>query len=263
MAWSKKVLKTPDVEEFFKSAVDIPAVEGLRVGVFGPTGIGKTHFALTAPRPTFVIDTEFGTSLVVNNPEENIKEPERIYVMEALRLKEEDGNIDVDPIGSLEDVEEALKAVLKYIADHKEERGTVVIDSASDIWAWMGMWLEEEAATVFTKTGKMLRTEWGKANKRYMKLIWRLLRSKWNVILTGKDNPVFDSEGKPTAVTVPRWQKDTVFWLDLVFRGVPDIKGHGRWTVVKCRAWGGLKGEIVDLTWEKLIEFLRRNGVRI
>jgi len=257
MAWGKD-LKIPSVEEFFKPTIELPPVEGLKVGVFGPTGIGKTDFALReTPRPVFVIDTEFGARLVA----EEMSDKEKIYIMEALRLSEE--TYDVDPIGSLEDVENALQAILKFISENREIRGTVVIDSATDIWTWLGIWLDEEAATKFTKTGQMLRTEWGHANKRYMRMIWRLLRTKWHVIMTGKEQEVYSSKGEPTGRTKPRWQKDTVHWLDLVLKGIPEPNHHGRWTIIKCRAWGGLKGDFVDLTWSKLVDWLAMRGIKV
>lgn len=204
MAWGKKELSVPNVDEFFRVVSELPPVEGLKVGVYGVTGAGKTHFALTAPKPIFVIDTEFGARL----PAENVGDKDGIYIFEALQLDEE--TMDVDPIGSLEKVEEALRAVIRYIQENKDQRGTIVLDSASDIWQWLGIWLEEDPGTK-KKEDRILRFEWGKANKRYMLMIQKLLRSKWNIVLTGKVQEVFDVEGKPVLGRYkPRWQKDSV-----------------------------------------------------
>ena len=77
---------------------------------------------------------------------------------------DEDEPFAIDPVRSLEKVElatEALKDVTK---------GTIVIDSVSDIWSWLGMWLHYNAQTSTSKkSGKefMMRTEWQHANAKY------------------------------------------------------------------------------------------------
>lgn len=258
MAWGKKELSVPSVDEFFRVVSELPPVEGLKVGVYGVTGAGKTHFALTAPKPIFVIDTEFGARL----PAENVGDKDGIYIFEALQLDEE--TMDVDPIGSLEKVEEALRAVIRYIQENKDQRGTIVLDSASDIWQWLGIWLEEDPGTK-KKDDRILRFEWGKANKRYMMMIQKLLRSKWNIVLTGKVQEVFDAEGKPVLGRYKaRWQKDTEYWLDIVLKA--DIvyppgktKPVRQFTIVKCRAWN-LSGSLTNPTWDDLVTFIEENA---
>ena len=262
MAWNKKEeLEVPNVDEFFKPSTELPPVEGLKVGVYGLPGSGKSHFALTAPKPIFVIDTEFGSRLVVDNavpPEER----DKVYIFEALQLDPE--TMEPDPIQSLEEVEKALKAVVKYVQDHSDVRGTIVIDSASDIWQWIGVWLEEEGARRRTKSGEVPRFEWGRANKRYLQMIYKLLRSKWHVVLTGKVQEVFTEDGTPTGRYRSRWQKDTEHWLDIVMKAevmIPPGKTTPvrQFTIVKCRAWN-ISGTIVDCTWDKLVKFVEEKA---
>ena len=262
MAWDKKKeLEIPSPNEFFKPSTELPPVEGLKVGVYGMTDSGKTHFALTAPKPIFVIDTEFGSRLVVDNAVP-LEERDKVYIFEALQLDPE--TMEPDPIQSLVEVEKALKAVVKYVQEHPDERGTIVIDSASDIWTWIGTWLEEEGAKRRTKTGEVPRFEWGRANKRYLQMIYKLLRSKWHVVLTGKVREIFTEEGAPTGRYRPRWQHDTEHWLDIVIKA-EKITPLGKtvpvrqFTIVKCRAWN-LTGTLTNPTWNDVVRFIEERA---
>ncbi|MHA1286466.1 MAG: AAA family ATPase [Candidatus Thorarchaeota archaeon] len=261
MSWDKKEEEKVKVESFFKSVTELPPVEGLKVGIYGAPNTGKTHFSLTAPEPVFVIDTEFGARL----PAKNLKK-EKIFIFEALQLDPETN--DIDPIKSLEKIEEALRAIIGYIQDHPDERGTIVLDSASDIWQWIGIWLEESPYTK-KKDDMILRFEWGKANKRYLRLIHKLLRSQWNVVLTGKTQDVYDAEGKPVLGRVkPRWQKDTEYWLDIILKSdiiYPQNKvvPVRRFTIMKCRAWN-LTGTLTNPSWNDLVKFIEEKvGIKI
>lgn len=258
MTWDEEALSRPRVDEFFKVVSEMPPVEGLKVGVYGPTGSGKTHFALTAPKPVFVIDTEFGCRLVA----EKFPEKDQIYIFEALHLDPK--TLEVDPVRSLELVEQALTAVIGYVQDHPDVRGTIVIDSMTDIWSWLGIWLDESPDTK-KKDGHILRFEWGKANKRYIMMIHKLLRSKWHVVLTGKIQEVFDSEGRPVqGMYRPRWQRDTEYWVDIVMRSeVRYLPGKTeplrQFTITKCRAWN-LTGTLANPTWDDLVRFIEEKA---
>ena len=61
-----------------------------------------------------------------------------IRVFEACVLDTK--TVEVDPIQSIEALEKALTALRTL------EKGTVVIDSVSDVWAWMQAWLEVVAS---------------------------------------------------------------------------------------------------------------------
>ncbi len=62
------------VEIEFKSLSEVEKKRGLKVGIYGDFATGKTHFALTAPEPIFIIDTEMGASpLAYQFKEKDIK----------------------------------------------------------------------------------------------------------------------------------------------------------------------------------------------
>ena len=94
----------------------------------GGEGSGKTHFAATAPGPLHVIGTEAGhevVTLVRDFPEKDI----RHLALEPKRRKEAE-NIWFGP---WEDVDETLNQAVDVLGS--AEKGTVIIDSASDLLA--------------------------------------------------------------------------------------------------------------------------------
>lgn len=92
----------------------------------GPEGSGKTHFAATAPGPLHVIGTEAGhevATLVKSFPEKDIRHL-------ALEPKA-DGDAEDIWFAPWFGVDKKMNQAVSVLAD--AERGTVVIDSASDL----------------------------------------------------------------------------------------------------------------------------------
>jgi len=210
----------------------------------------RTHFALTFPEPLYVVDTEFGVApLLQKEPFKN----KDIRVFEACVLDTK--TVEVDPIQSIEALEKALTALRTL------QKGTVVIDSVSDVWSWMQAWLEVVASKK-TASGQPYRFEYGKANMRYRKLILRLLAQPINVVLTAKTTEKYDSQGNPTGLYVPRAQKDTAHMVDVVLYARKEFDPVAkRWkyvsTLQKCRFQRGFEVEIEDVTYDKLVKLLR------
>ena len=141
-----KVQAIQPLGTFFKPATEIKQ-QGLKVLVWGDSEVGKTHFCMTMPDPVYivpnvlhqkpailwcVIDTEFGTVPLLH------KFPgKQIFVYEAAVLDET--TMEPDALKSLDKIEEAL-GTLQAV-----EVGTICIDSGTDVWQWMGAWLEQTA----------------------------------------------------------------------------------------------------------------------
>ena len=158
LAWDLKRVKKEEIkpEQFWKKPTEIIHKTGLKVLAWGEPEVGKTHFALTFPEPVYVVDTDLGVAPLLAKPEFRDKDI-RIYDAVKLDLEKD----EVDPIGSLEMLEKALTALrdVKY--------GTIVIDTITDIWQWIGAWLEV-VATRRTQTGQPYQFEWG--NRRLISL---------------------------------------------------------------------------------------------
>lgn len=203
------------LDEIFKPAVALEHVPYLRMAVYGRAKIGKTHFALTAAQtgPVWIIDTEGAVNINIMSVPPELRS--RIHVADILCFSDKK-NRKVDLVASLEALRDAIDKLTDYIKTNPDEIGTIVVDSATDMWDWMTIWLEEEGATSFSSGGKMLRTEWGKANKKYAELMYMLLGSGWNIILTFRAREAVNSKGESLGFDNARWQKNTDYWIDLI-----------------------------------------------
>jgi len=251
MSWGKKLIRKPlDVSAYFKPAETLELKHGLKVGVYGPYESGKTYFALTFPEPVFVIDTEFGVYPVLRH----FKDKD-IRIFEAAIL---DPETDMpDPEKSLEKIEEAVAALRNV------NEGTIVIDSGTDIWQWMGAWMEKRA-TRRTASGQPYRFEWAMANLKYRQLILRLAAKPLHFVITAQTTSVYDAQGRETGEERARWQKQTVYWCDFVFHLEKRFaKGMTRpkyiATLEKCRPQRAYNLEIEDITFDKFVKKLRED----
>lgn len=111
-----------------------------------------------------------------------------------------------------------------------------------------------------TKTGQPLRFEYALANERYKYFIMRLLASECTVVLIAQSQQSYSSSGEETGIYVPRWQKQSPFWVDLVIHTQKKFV-QNTWqyvaTIEKCRYQRAFNAEIVDITYEKLVGLLR------
>jgi len=266
LSWKKAVEEPAELrpESFFKPAEDVIAKHrrGLKVGVFGAWETGKTHFSLTFPEPVYVIDTEFGVAPVAR------KFPDKkIYILEACVI--DPTTDEFDALASLEQFEEAVKS-LKDV-----EKGTIVIDTGTDLWSWLGAWKESIGTIRSKKTGELLRTEWSHANEKYRNLIMKLLSRPTHFVMTGHVAAVYDSSGREITTEVeprPHWMKKTPHWLDIILytqKVYPSAQSERKTpeyiaTVAKCRWERALNFVIRDVTFDKLCEALRRHlGIEI
>jgi len=251
MTWGEKgkpevmVVKKP--EDYFKPLTKQP-MTSLKVAVDGPPESGKTYFCESAPAPVYLIDTHAGAYLV----RRHFPDEKDIRIMDLADMDPS----TTSPIQYIEAIETAVDT-LKGV-----EKGTICIDSLSDIQAWLGAWLEE-VATKHLKSGAIMRTEWGKANARFRQMVMKLIAKKHtHLIFTGEISSDYSSEGKELSTTHATWPKRTPYWLDiwlrLQLRFDPITKKNKHVAVVeKCRAQWALNLEIENVTFDKLVQALR------
>ena len=263
MAWDKgkKGSNVPKkaLEDIFKPSENLEIDDGLKIGVYSRSKMGKTHLGTSAAEfstrgPVYIIDTE-------NNVKKETKRlplemQQRIFVSEVLKLDDDDSD-KVDLVKSMELLFEATDVLTDVIQhSNKDEtgmsRGTVVIDSGTDVWKWLGIWLDEVADTKSNRDGSMPRYEWGKANKRYTEFMYMLLNSNWNVIMTFRSEGAVSDKGEDLGFNKARWQKDTDFWLDLI--GEMSHDGKEFYMTFKGDRFGMLKGGVQNPTFERIID---------
>ena len=250
--------------DMFTPIKEVNKRRGLKCMIWGDTEVGKSFFALSFPEPIYVISTEFGVSQLQHhfpNKDIRIMECSEPYT-DAPGKADENEPFAIDPVRSLEKVElatEALKDVTK---------GTIVIDSVSDIWSWLGMWLHYNAQTSTSKkSGKefMMRTEWQHANAKYRWLIMRLLSRPCHVVFTSRSGAVYDANGNLTAQTKAKAQGESAYYVDVYIkaqkRPMP-VEENGKATsrmvtkrmatVEKCRFNAVNNLQVENLTFDTL-----------
>jgi len=236
----------------------------LKLAIWGRAKVGKSHFCLTPPGKIFIIDTESAIKTNIRVFPEEVRK--RVFVADILRFSGlRDGTGEINYGAMLDIIEDAVTKILLAVKEEGSQNVTVVIDSASDLWDWLGIWISEEAPGVahIGKDGdKINRLEWGKPNKRYQQLMLKLIMSGCNVICTFKAKDAVGPDGSDLGFARPRWQKNSKHNFDLV--ATMELQGDGK-RVMKFMGAdnGGRYGDrIPDLenpSWTKLIEHLEKH----
>lgn len=249
----------------FKCATELETLPRLTVAISGLAKVGKSHFALTVAEategPVYVIDTEGAIKINLLHFPNEIRE--KIFVAEVLQFAGLAKN-KVNLVESLEALKESIRLVTEEaIVNNPEITGTFIIDSATDIWDWLQIWLEEAANVKRTKSGDMPRFEWGKANEQYAEIMYMLIRTHWNVIATFRAKEAMSNEGVTLGYNVPRWQKNTMHWFDVIGELQYDDERVLHFTPGRAGRYGDTLPDLKNPTFKGLIEMLeKKTGVK-
>ena len=234
-----------NIMDVFKPSVSLEHVTGIKIAIWGRAKVGKTHFAMTAPKPIYGIDTEGSWSL--NRKQFSKEDQEKINVAQVL-YESDKKNHKVDVVASLQAAYDALDVLTDFIATYEGPVGTIVIDSGSDIWDWLGTWKDESN---FSDPGRLA---WGHANKRYNEFIMMMLHSKWNVIGIFRAEAAVGNSGVDLGYDKAKWQKKTDYWFDVIIEF--QQTATGRKAVFRGDRYGGNLGTIENPTWDTLVQHL-------
>lgn len=266
--WGKKDLTPVDpaekraalmarVKEYYKPAVELEIRDSVKFALFGGEKSGKTHFCSTGKRPLFVIDSEDSWNWEIEQMKAQGKDVSDIHVSQVLKwANKTEGKVDV--VGSLDALVDAIDVITSVIALDKEDpnapRGTIVIDSMTDLWDWLGIWLDEVGGKSKEKSN---RFEWGKANKKYIEVIYMLLHSNWNVILTFRAKMTIDDKGGDTGINVARWQKNTGYYIDAIIE-MSFVAGEFQAQFHKGRLGKFMYGQVLrNPDWPTVLKFIK------
>lgn len=248
--------------DLFTPATELKAAEGLKIAIWGRAKVGKSHFCLTPPGKIFIIDTESAIKTNIQSFPDEVRQ--RVHVADILQFSGlKDGSSEINYGEILDVLEDAITKILMAVRTDGERNVTVVIDSASDLWDWLGIWLNElpGVSHIGKDQDKVNRLEWGKANKRYAQAMLKLTMSGCNIICTYKAKDAVGSDGADLGFAKPRWQKNSKHLFDLV--GVMEKVGDKRLLRFTGIDNGGRYGDkIPDLenpTWDRLMEHLKNN----
>jgi hypothetical protein len=258
LAGSEKKVEVPKPSEVFKNIDEVEEGEGLKCIVFGKPETGKTYFGLSFPEPIYVISTEFGVKKLRHHfPDKDIKLLE-CNVPFADKPTDRKGNIidtpfNTDPETSLKKIEAASFALEQI------KGGTIIIDSASDIWSWLSLYLGNIGErSVSKKTGEeyIRGTEWAKINEAFRILVNRFNSLPCHLVICCREKQDLEGNvGIKASKDVDHFV-DIVVHLEKIPRSIPGQEGKFTYirqaTIKKCRYQSLNNLQVQDLTFDKL-----------
>ena len=237
MAFGKKVAveKGTTLDELFTPSSEMARVPGCKLGIFADAGVGKTYIACTAKTPIYFIDTENSARMIAKNFPEDVQKD--IRILEVLKFIKTKGSKErVDYGESLEAVMSAINLLDETIKNTPlGEEGTIVIDSATDVWVWLTQWLYEQKDLKYTSSGFLMQTEYSKRNRRWADFMTTLRACNWHVVLTFKSVYKYDDKGAKTDDTDGIWHKDTKYMWNNIGELKSDGNGGNRFILIKTR----------------------------
>jgi hypothetical protein len=268
MAFGKKVDEKPkSIEDYFKDVDEFDDNLHLHMLIYGRMKVGKTHLSMTSifqilqypDAKLYIIDTEGEANLIAKAFQKKYPETTgRFKIFRALHWADKKKG-KVDLLTSLSATFEAMDVLTDLMFDMENNHSIVIVDSASDIWEWLSTWLET-IETKHNKDGSMNRTEWGKANKRYLDFIYMLLSTNVHVIMTAIAHPAIDERGADLNNDAPKWQKNTGRYFNLIC----EIKklGDERRLYFRGDRWGDISREfyLKDPDWKAVKEKVSKHS---
>lgn len=197
--------------------------------VYGPSGVGKTYLALTAPGKVAVIDTEGGTAFYANRA--------------GLSA------FDVLPTKTFNDVTQAVA----YLKSHPGEYETLVIDPVTVLYETL-----QDAAQV-KRAGRrndpdadLEMLDWQRIKRAYKALMTDLVNLPMHVIVTARERDDTEQRGREMVKigTRPDAEKNTPYYFDTVIRLV--VEGTARRAIVSKDRTGTLPAEVAAPSFAKL-----------
>lgn len=255
-----------DLDDMFQS-VDSERREGHLWLFYGAQGTGKTFTSMTAREPVFVIDTELRSDITAREfPEKDIKvfEPAQISFDEVDPDNPLEDAIDIPQ--SLDNINNATVRLVQECRDGDLDTGTVVLDSATDLWSWTQEWGKQRLMKENDVNEANFRLEnqfdWGMIKNKHHKILTALqvLSKKHglDVILTAREKkrPNYTDSGSEHYIRV---ENRVPFAAEGSARFSKDVRqGQVRHIVTfdKLGPNNQPDGELVDPTYADLLHAL-------
>ncbi|MFB6282549.1 MAG: AAA family ATPase [Halobacteria archaeon] len=204
--------------------VDVAAERDRRykVLVWGPPGLFKTHFGYTSPEPVAIIDTERKADDIAH--------------------KFADKNIQIWQPENFHEAQDALQEALDWLQwylDNEGKRGTVVVDSMSEVWEWAKTAYKREAypmtdneeVTLSSNIGSSKESDWahikGMHNDEFRQWMEDApFHFVWTCGETEDFNAAISGEGGGDTPMKAEGEKNNVHCADSIIRARYDENGN-------------------------------------
>lgn len=236
-----------------------PTKQRVVCAVWGEPGKGKTHFALTFPDPVYLLDLDMGAEDLAP------KFPGKTIVHAPLAPHD-----PTDPASVARALELFIHAWQWALGEAARQSGTVVIDTASQLWRWVQVVKLEQIrqkryrAEVAKKGGdeskvdydniRLYQYDYAEANNAMGNLLRRALAAEGaNVVLIHHAQEKYDASGNPTGRLQMRGFGETtaIVPTQLQLYKTPDNQFMAR--IEKFRADGTKEGlSLPNLTYPLL-----------
>lgn len=198
--------------------------KNLKVLIYGPSGTGKTHLALTFPTPA-VVDMEGGTDLFADR-----------FDFSVLHSK---------------DYREVIKAV-DHVANAKNGFETLVIDPVTVLWQVLmeaGQIVAEKRAVKGKRNpdeATLALRDWGIIKQRVNALYTRLVNMPCHVVVVGRIKDINEKKGNDIVKVGERVdaEKSTEYVFDIVIKLI--MQGGKRVGIVEKDRSGKLQGQQIE-----------------
>lgn len=218
----KQMAKTKEAEPIqttvtFKKLSALEVTKYLKTAVHGLPKSGKTRFSLTWPAPLYVILTEPGLRPLIK-----LFPDKEIYYISVYE-PDYGGLFEVEATKTLARIDSAVRLIRDRVQKDPKSVGTVVVDSVTDIWKWVQEWMKSEVLKIDKTARVRNQWDWGHASNKYQNIIMQLLSLPTHLVLTAQDKEEYAGPGAGTGIYVPRWMKQTPYWVDIII-GLVKIK---------------------------------------
>lgn len=188
----------------------------LILDIWGKPKSGKTTTALSFPEPIFYFNWDLGLEHHVDRLRTSGRDIRvATYVCSPLMTPEE-------TIAGIKDFERDFATAMKEVGE-----GTIVWDTASDLWALISKKVVDDAmARIRKKAAERNREapekppmfEYGPANAYWLNLVRIVKASRASLVLIEREKPVYDEGGRDTGRTARQGQKDNGYVAELTMK---------------------------------------------
>ena len=207
------------------------------MSVWAGTGVGKSYFALTAPKPVYFLSLEpEGAYWSMQNALQNeLIKPEDVKIDEIIRSAL--GTNDIPLVRNLSDevkIYRYMKGVIEDVVAEGDDNGTLVIDTGT---SWNHMMQEVEMEEINRKRKAQGRDlfpfDYRYANKAMKSSLDAIRNSNLNCVITHHGQAVYNAKGEKTQRTEYSGNNQLPQWVDVQIQLKYDADTKERFAVIE------------------------------